>query len=98
MLKKILVIVAALYASVCSAAVDINQAGAAELDSFNGIGPAISSRILDERTRGDFKDWGDFVKRVKGMGEKNAIKFSANGLTVNGTAFIATTAAPDAKK
>jgi len=95
MLKKILAIVAMLYAAVCFAAVDVNKATAAELDGIKGIGPAMSSKILDERKKSNFKDWPDFVARVKGVGEKNAAKFSAEGLTVNGAAL--TGAAPAAK-
>lgn len=100
MLKKILALVAMLYAAVCFAAVDVNKAGAAELDSIKGIGPAMSTKILDERKKGDFKDWNDFVTRVKGVGEKNATKFSTDGLTVNGTTFkgAAATPTPAAKK
>ena len=98
MLKKILALVALLYAAACFAAVDVNQAGAAELDSIKGIGPAMSSKILDERRRGNFKDWHDFVARVKGVGEGNAAKFSAEGMTVNGAAYKGAAAAPAAKK
>ena len=98
MLKKILALVALLYAAACFAAVDVNQAGAAELDSIKGIGPAMSSKILDERRRGNFKDWNDFVTRVKGVSEANAAKFSAEGMTVNGAAYKGTAAAPAAKK
>jgi competence protein ComEA len=96
MLKKILAIVAMLYAAACFAAVDVNKASAAELDSIKGIGPGISTKILDERKKGNFKDWNDFVERVKGIGEGNAAKFSAEGMTVNGQAFKG--AAPAAKK
>ena len=87
MLKKILAIVAMLYAAAAFAAVDVNKATAAELDSIKGIGPSISSKILDERKKGNFKDWQDFIERVKGVGESNAAKFSAEGMTVNGAAF-----------
>jgi competence protein ComEA len=98
MLKKILAIAVMLYAAVCFAAVDVNKATAAELDSIKGIGPSISSKILDERKKSNFKDWADFISRVKGLGETNAAKFSAEGLTVNGTAFkaAAVAAAPAA--
>jgi competence protein ComEA len=96
MLKKILVLIAMLYAAACFAAVDVNKATAAELDGIKGIGPAISSKILDERKKSNFKDWTDFIDRVKGIGEGNAAKFSAEGLTVNGDAFKG--AAPAAKK
>lgn len=98
MLKKILALVAMLYAAACFAAVDVNKASAAELDSIKGIGPGISAKILDERKKGSFKDWNDFVERVKGVGEGNAAKFSSEGLTVNGAAFKGAAAAPAAKK
>ncbi len=87
MLKKILAITAMLSAAACFAAVDINKATAAELDGIKGVGPSLSSKILDERKKADFKDWSDFVERVKGVGEGNAAKFSAEGMTVNGMAF-----------
>ncbi|HXE50683.1 MAG TPA: helix-hairpin-helix domain-containing protein [Ramlibacter sp.] len=87
MWKKILAVLAMLYAAASFAAVDVNKATAAELDSVKGIGPAISSKIIDERKKGNFKDWQDFIDRVKGVGEKNAAKFSTEGLTVNGSSF-----------
>ncbi|MGZ5193820.1 MAG: ComEA family DNA-binding protein [Ramlibacter sp.] len=87
MLKKILAILAMLYAAACFAAVDVNKASAAELDSVKGIGPAISTKIVEERKKGSFKDWDDFITRVKGVGDKNAVKLSEGGLTVNGTEF-----------
>jgi competence protein ComEA len=98
MLKKILAVVATLYAAACFAAVDVNKATAADLDGIKGIGPGISTKILDERKKGNFKDWTDLVDRVKGLGEGNAAKFSAEGLTVNGTAFKAAAAPAAAKK
>ena len=98
MLKKILAIVAMLYAAASFAAVDVNKATAAELDGIKGIGPGISAKILDERKKGNFKDWNDFVERVKGVGETNAAKFSAEGMTVNGAGFKGVSASPAAKK
>jgi competence protein ComEA len=98
MLKKILALVAMLYAAACFAAVDVNKATAAELDSIKGIGPSISTKILDERKKGNFKDWNDLVDRVKGVGEGNAAKFSKEGLTVNGATFKGAAAAPAATK
>ena len=97
MLKKILAFVVMLYAAVAFAAVDVNKASAAELDAIKGIGPAISGKIIDERKKGNFKDWGDFIERVKGVGEGNAAKFSAEGLTVGGSAYKTAAAAPAAK-
>ena len=99
MYKKLLTLIATLSAAACFAAVDVNKAGAAELDGIKGIGPAMSGKILDERKKGNFKDWNDFVVRVKGVGEANASKFSNEGLTVNGAAFKASPAeAPTPKK
>ncbi len=97
MLKKILAIVAMLYAVASFAAVDVNKATAAELDGLKGIGPGISSKIVDERKKGDFKDWNDFIERVKGVGDKNAATFSSEGMTVNGSSFKGAPATPAAK-
>ena len=94
MIKKILAVVAMLYAAVAFAAVDVNKATAAELDGIKGIGPGISAKILDERKKGNFKDWNDFIERVKGVGETNAAKFSAEGMTVGTATYKATAAAP----
>lgn len=98
MLKKILALTAMLYAAASFAAVDVNKASVADLDGIKGIGPAMSGKILDERKKGNFKDWNDFIARVKGVGEGNAAKFSKEGLTVNGAAFKEASAAPTAKK
>jgi competence protein ComEA len=89
MLKKILAVLAMLYAAACFAAVDVNTAKAAELDGLKGIGPVMSKRILDERKKGKFKSWEDLVERVKGLGEASATKLSAEGLTVNGDTYKA---------
>ena len=52
-----------------------------------GVGPALPKRILDARKEAPFKDWPDFMSRVKGVKEKAATKLSAEGLTVSGQAF-----------
>jgi competence protein ComEA len=87
MLKKILVLLALLYAAVSFAATDVNKATAAELDAVKGIGPAMSKRIVDERKKGDFKSWEDLITRVKGIGDKSASNLSEAGLTVKGETF-----------
>lgn len=100
MLKKILLAISAMFFSVslAFAGVEVNKADQAALDSVKGIGPAKSKAILAERTKnGDFKDWADFEKRVKGIGEKVAAKLSTEGLTVNGQAREAGAAKADAK-
>jgi|SRR5438128_840106 len=98
MIKKLLAFFAAMYMAVSFAAVDVNKATAAELDGIKGIGPGISGKIVEERKKGNFKDWNDFIKRVKGVGEGNAAKFSAEGMTVGGDSFKGAAAAPAAKK
>jgi competence protein ComEA len=96
MLKKILVLLAMLYAAATFAAVDVNKASATELDGIKGIGPAMSKRIMDERKKGEFKSWEDLISRVKGVGEATATKYSADGLTVKGQEFKKTAAAAKA--
>lgn len=93
MLKKLLAALAMSYAALSFAAVDVNTASAAELDSVKGIGPAMSTRIMDERKKAPFKDWPDLIARVKGVGGKNAAKFSTGGLTVNGSGYSGAPAA-----
>lgn len=92
MLKKLLILIAMLYASIAFAAVDANQGTAAELDSIKGIGPATSGKIIEERKKGNFKDWGDLLSRVKGIGLKSAAHLSGSGLTVNGSAYTGASA------
>jgi competence protein ComEA len=97
MIKRVLSALLALVVSVAFAAgVDANKATQAELEGVKGIGPSVAGKILEERKKGNFKDWNDLVERVKGIGEGNAAKFSAEGLTVGGAAFKG--AAPAAKK
>lgn len=88
MLKKILAVLALLYAAASFAAVDVNKATAAELDAVKGIGPSTSKTIVEERKKhGDFKNWEDFITRTKGIGETKASSLSKEGLTVNGTEY-----------
>ena len=89
MFKKLLAFVATMYVAMAFAAVDVNTATSAELDSIKGIGPVKSALILSERKKAPFKDWNDFVTRVKGVGTNSAAKFSAAGMTVNGTSYKA---------
>jgi competence protein ComEA len=88
--KSLVGLLLALCAAVAFAAVDINKATQADLESIKGIGPSMSSKILDERKKAPFKDWPDLIERVSGVGPGNAAKFSANGLTVNGSTFSGT--------
>lgn len=89
MIKQLMLAAAMLAAStgLAFAQVDVNKADAAALDGIKGIGPSMSKTILEERGKaGPFKDWADFQKRIKGMGDKRAAKLSEAGLQVNGQA------------
>jgi competence protein ComEA len=81
--------IAAFSASLCLAATEANLATEAELDSIKGLGPASTARILRERENSPFKDWTDFLRRVKGFKGSSAARLSEAGLTVNGQPFEA---------
>lgn len=100
MFRKILFAVAAFVTTMglAFAQVDVNKADQAALDGIKGIGPKMSRSILEERRKGEFKDWADFESRVKGVGVKSAAKLSQNGLTVNGKSRPGTTAKGDRAK
>jgi competence protein ComEA len=87
MIKKLFAFFAALSLSAAFAAVDVNKGTEAELDSIKGIGPAKSRLIIAERKNGEFKNWDDFIARVKGVGDKVAARYSAEGLTVGGASY-----------
>jgi competence protein ComEA len=87
MLKKFLLAIATLIMTMgfAFAQVEVNKADQAALDGVKGIGPSLSKTIIAERKKnGDFKDWADLQKRVKGIGDKSSDKLSQAGLTVNG--------------
>jgi competence protein ComEA len=88
MFKKFLMGVAGFIAATgfALAAVEVNTADQAQLESIKGIGPSTAKKIIDERKKGDFKDWQDLSTRVNGVGGANSMKFSQAGLTVNGQA------------
>lgn len=88
MLKKLLMLCFALALSLSAgfaAAVEVNSADQAALESVKGIGPVHAKAIIDERTKnGPFKDADDLATRVKGLGTKSVTNLEAAGLTVNG--------------
>ena len=87
MFKKIAAFFAAMSIFAALAAVDVNKATDAELDGLKGIGPVTTRLIIAERKKAEFKNWDDFITRVKGVGENSAAKFSAEGMTVNGASY-----------
>lgn len=75
--------------SLSALALEVNTANEAELDSVRGLGPSSTARILKAREQGLFKDWADFMRRVKGIKPATADKLSAAGLTINQLPFAA---------
>ena len=96
MLKPLLAAMAAALGVAGAWAVDVNRATRAELEAVRGLGPGIVSTILDERQSAPYRDWPDFVRRVKGVKEATAVKLSAAGLTVGGAAYAGTASAASA--
>ena len=86
MVKHLLVLLCCVLHCIAGA-VEANTANEAELDSVKGLGPSSTARILAAREQGVFKDWPDFMRRVKGIKPATAGKLSTNGLTVNQQPF-----------
>lgn len=98
MFKHFVSMVVALASSWAMAAVDVNKATVADLDSIKGIGPGTSAKVLKAREQAAFKDWSDLIQRVGGIGPKKAAQLSDNGLTVNGQTYGGAVSAAPAKK
>ncbi len=89
MLKKLFAVLLMLCATMAFALaeVEVNSADQAALDGVKGIGASMSKKILEERkAHGNFKDWADLQKRVKGIADKSSTNLSNAGLRVNGQA------------
>lgn len=98
MRKEILAaLLAALSTSMALAAVDVNKATAAELDSVKGIGPVTTRLIVQERRKAPFTSWDDFIRRVEGLADGRAARLSDGGLTVGGQPYKPPAKAPAAK-
>jgi competence protein ComEA len=64
---------ATMAASTCSiAAVNVNTVTQAELEKVPGLGPKLAAAVIAARP---FKDEAELVKKVKGVGTKNIVKF-----------------------
>jgi len=98
MFRILIATLIAAFAFAAQAAVEVNKADQAELETIKGIGPSQSGKILDARKAGEFKNWTDLVDRVGGVGPGNAARLSQSGLTVNNVAYNAgDTSAPSTK-
>ncbi len=99
MLKKLLftlstfLVTFAVFVNGAYAAVNVNTANEAVLQSVKGIGPARAKAIVDERDKnGLYKDAADLASRIKGISTKSVEKLQQEGLSVDATAT--STAAP----
>ncbi|MEO6361987.1 MAG: helix-hairpin-helix domain-containing protein [Caldimonas sp.] len=84
MIGKIFAALAGLQLSLAALALDVNTASQADLEAVKGIGPALSTLIVDERRKGSFENWPDLIARVRGLSARSAERLSAAGLTVKG--------------
>lgn len=66
------------------AELDLNRAREMDLDGLKGIGPALSTRILQARETRPFSSWQDLQQRVKGMGPALARRLSEQGARIEG--------------
>lgn len=90
-MKKILmVLISALAFSVSAwAAVDLNKATQAELETVKGIGPVKAKAIIDYRTKnGNFKS-ADELDKVPGFGKKTVEAVKKDITVGNATAAAA---------
>lgn len=88
--RALLLLTSGLLLSLSGWALEVNNATEAQLDGLRGLGPSQTARILQAREAGPFKDWADFMARVKGIKAPTATKLSAQGLTVGGTTYPGT--------
>ena len=94
MIRNFLALLLAVFTLNAFAAIDVNQASQAELESVKGIGPGLSAKIMKARQASSFKTWDDLVDRVSGVGPGNAARFSQAGMTVSGAAYNGSAAQP----
>lgn len=91
--KSLFTLLAAFGMSAALAAVNLNTATEAELDTLPGIGPATAKAIVEYRTaNGPFKSVED-LKKVKGIGDKKLERLRPE-LTLSGAPAANKPAAP----
>lgn len=90
-MKKLSLLIVMLFASIqfALAAVNLNTATQAELETLKGVGSAKAKMIIDDRTKnGPFKSVDD-LDRVKGFGMKSIEKLRGD-LSVSGATTVGT--------
>ncbi len=98
-MEKIWLFIAVLLVSInmALAAVNVNTATQAELETLKGVGPAKAKAIIEDRSKnGPFKSVDD-LDRVKGFGKKSVDKLR-NDLTISSAGVVAPTVKAPASK
>lgn len=98
-MKKLLMVLIAFFAfsGLATAAVNLNSASKAELETVKGIGPQKAEAILDYRKKnGPFKKVDD-LKNVSGFGDKS-VENMRTELTVDAAAPALAAKAPAGKE
>ena len=88
-MKKLLLIIVTLFAfaGLANAAVNINSATQAQLETLKGVGPAKAKEIIEYRQKnGPFKTVDD-LEKVKGIGP-GILKKIHNDISVSGTTTV----------
>jgi competence protein ComEA len=71
-----------------AAALEVNTANRAQLEQLQGLGVAMTDRILLAREQALFVDWNDLSRRVPGLRGRRARQLHDQGLTVNGRRLL----------
>ncbi|WP_309625489.1 helix-hairpin-helix domain-containing protein [Methylibium sp.] len=90
---RLLVVPLLLAEASIAAALEINTASQAELESLKGVGTVLSAKLIKARSVQAFTDWSDLMKRVPGVRAATAARLSAGGLTVAGAPYADAAAA-----
>lgn len=87
-MKKLLLLLALTFSLTAQAAVDLNTASQAELESVNGIGPKKALAIIEYRTKhGPFKSVDD-LDNVPGFGAKTVAEVKKSATVGNAKAAL----------
>jgi competence protein ComEA len=98
MFRTLIALAIALCSFAAQAALDVNKASQADLETLRGVGPSLSGKIVEARKAGEFKSWTDLVDRVSGIGPASAAKLSQGGLTVAGSAYAGQASKPSTER
>ncbi|WP_309639737.1 helix-hairpin-helix domain-containing protein [Methylibium sp.] len=90
---RLLVVPLLLAVASIAAALEVNTASQAELESLKGVGTVLSAKLIKARSVQAFTDWSDLMKRVPGVRTATAARLSAGGLTVAGAPYADAAAA-----